>query len=226
MTHDACVPRAFIVPNVSSQNIFVFAPFHGIFFVLVVLALLCTVTLAFTPRTTLTRSTTPTQPQTILAAADYASEVDVIGNNIKVKELLEKVENDRLLSKVAASGLLSKAQAAGITLSKLEPLLELAASNPEILILVEASGPELLPLLPTIVDIAPGALPLLATAVSVPPPLIGAAGLAVAAGALTACSVIPDDSVTNVALQTLIVGLSLPAMVASFAGAAILGQLK
>lgn len=185
--------------------------------------------LAFTPSTTKTSSVRYTQQPklpALQAATNYADEVDVIGNNIKVKELLEKVENDRLLSKVAASGLLSKAQAAGITLSKLEPLLELAASNPEILILVEASGPELLPILPTIVDVAPGALPLLATAITVPPPLIGAAGLAVIGAAFTACSVIPDDSVTNVALQTFIVALSLPAVVASFAGAAILGQLK
>jgi Protein of unknown function (DUF1118) len=184
--------------------------------------------LAFSPTTNTVKSTQQQQKQQRLYAAtnSYGGEVDVLGNNLKVKALLEKVQNDGLLSKVAQSGLLSKAQEAGVTLSKLEPLLELAASNPEILILVEASGPELLPLLPTIVDIAPGALPLLATAISVPSPLIGAAGLAVIGAAVTACSVIPDDSVFNVAVQTLIVGLSLPAAVASFAGAAILGQLK
>ena len=195
---------------------------------LFIVALLCTVSLAFTPSSTTTTSTQQQQQnyQLFAATSNYGSEVDVIGNNLKVKALLEKVENDRLLSKVAASGLLSKAQDAGITLSKLEPLLKLAASNPDILILVEASGPELLPILPTIVDIAPGALPLLATAITIPPPLIGGAGIAVIGAAFTACSIIPDDSVTNVALQTLIVGLSLPAAVASFAGAAILGQLK
>ena len=127
---------------------------------------------------------------------------------------------------MAQSGLLSKAQAAGISLSSLEPLLALAADNPDILILVEASGPELLPLLPTIVDLAPGALPLLASAVSIPSPLLGAAGVGALGAAIAAVVTIPDDSVTNVALQTLAVGLLLPAAGASFAGAAILGKLK
>lgn len=154
-----------------------------------------------------------------------ASQVDRTGNNVAVKELLTQVEDQRLLSRVAASGLLSKAQKAGITLSSLEPLLELAADNPDILILVEASGPELLPVLPKIVDVAPAALPLLATAVSVPAPVIGAAGVAALAAAGAALAVIPDDSVTNVAIQTLIVGLAVPLAGASFAGAAILGKL-
>lgn len=142
-----------------------------------------------------------------------------------VKELLETVERKRLLSAVAKSGLLSKAQKAGISLSKLEPLLELAASNPDILILVEASGPELLPLLPKLVDLAPPALPLLATAVSVPPPAIASAGIAALAAAGAALVLIPDDSIANVAAQTLIVGLSLPLAGASFVGSALLGKL-
>jgi hypothetical protein len=67
-------------------------------------------------------------------SATLRGEVDSVGNNIAVKELLRDVENKQLLSKVAASGLLSKAQKAGIKLSSLEPLLELAASNPDILV--------------------------------------------------------------------------------------------
>lgn len=153
-------------------------------------------------------------------------EVDAVGNNVAVKDLLQKVEREKLLSKVAASGLLSKAQASGITLSKLEPLLAEAAEYPEILVLVEASGPELLPLLPTIVELAPGALPLLASAITVPTPLIGFAGIAALAAAGGAVYFIPDDSVVSVAAQTLAVGLALPAAGASFAGAAILGKLK
>lgn len=104
----------------------------------------------------------------ITAKASFADEVDQYGNNVAVKDLLEQVENKRVLSAVARSGLLSKAQAAGISLSKVEPLLALAVDYPDILILVEASGPDLLPILPTIVDLAPGALPLLASAVSIP----------------------------------------------------------
>jgi len=155
----------------------------------------------------------------------YGAEVDPLGNNVAVKNLLEQVESNRLLTQVAASGLLSKAQQAGISLSKVEKLLELAADNPDILILVEASGPELLPILPTVVNLAPGALPLLAAAVSIPPPLIAFVGLGALAAAGGAVVAIPDDSVANVALQTLIVGLSVPAAVAAFAGSAVLGQL-
>lgn len=140
--------------------------------------------------------------------------------------MLEKAESTGLLTKVAESGLLSKAQKAGIKLSNLEPLLELAADNPEILILVEASGPEVLKILPTIVDIAPGALPLLAAAISVPPSALngGAAASVVAAAAIVA--VVPDDSIPLVALQTIAAatfGLLIPA--ASLVGAQVLGQL-
>lgn len=148
------------------------------------------------------------------------------GNNVAVKTLLEQVEDTRLLSKVAESGLLSKAQASGITLSKLEPLLELAADNPDILILVEASGPEFLPLLPALVDLAPGALPLLAALISIPAPLIAAAGVGTLGAAYYALTAIPDTTIANVALQTLIVGLAIPVAGASFAGAAILSKLK
>jgi hypothetical protein len=123
----------------------------------------------------------------------YGKEVDSIGNNIAVKNLLENVERSGLLSAVASSGLLSKAQRAGISLSKLEPFLALAAENPDILILVEASGPELLPLLPTIVDLAPGALPLLALAISSHPFLLVPLVLA---GRCRWCRrVHPDDTV-------------------------------
>lgn len=155
----------------------------------------------------------------------YGAEVDSVGNNIKVKSLLEKVEAEGLLSKVAQSGLLSKAQKAGITLSKLEPLLALAAENPDILILVEASGPELLAILPSVVDLAPGALPLLAAAVEVPPAVIGAAGPAALLAAGAAVYAIPDDTVANVALQTLIVGLAVPLAGASVIGSTLLGKL-
>jgi hypothetical protein len=92
-------------------------------------------------------------------------------------------------------------------------------------ILVEASGPEVLPLLPTIVDVAPAALPLLASAVSIPSTVFPVLGLGLLAGAAGAVAVIPDDTVLNVALQTLIVGTALPGAVAAFAGGAILGQM-
>ena len=166
------------------------------------------------------------QPRVSLSVKGaLADEVDSIGNNVAVKNLLTKVEDSRLLSKVAASGLLSKAQKAGISLSKLEPLLALAVDYPDILILVEASGPDLLPILPTIVDIAPGALPLLAGAIGVSPSLIQGGGVAILGAAALAVAAIPDDSVANVALQTLAVGLALPAAGAAIVGGSILGKL-
>merc|ERR1712176_1116973 len=82
------------------------------------------------------------------------ADVDQLGNNKDVKEFLEKVQSTQLLSKVAESGLLSKAQKAGISLSNLEPLLNIINDNPDVLILVESTTPELLPLLPKIVDLA------------------------------------------------------------------------
>jgi hypothetical protein len=161
----------------------------------------------------------------VAAKSSYADEVDYLGNNVAVKEFLEDVESSGLLTKVAQSGLLSKAQEAGLTLSKLEPLLALAAENKEVLILVEAATPEVLPLLPKLVEIAPGALPLAAAAISIPPSALSALGLASLAAAVGTVVVIPDDTVLEVAVQTLSVGLLGAAGVASLAGSAILGKI-
>jgi hypothetical protein len=155
-----------------------------------------------------------------------ADEVDYLGNNIAVKNLLEEVESSGLLTKVAQSGLLSKAQEAGLTLSKLEPLLALAATNPDILVLVEAATPETLPLLPKLVQLAPGALPLLAQAITIPPIVLQGLGLASLGAAAGAVVLIPDDTVLEVAGQTLAVGvLGVVAPAASFIGAAVLSKL-
>lgn len=186
------------------------------------LALACASTSAFAPPQTSGVAFKPLAAASTLPGA----EVDSTGNNVAVKNLLLNVESSGLLTKVAQSGLLSKAQAAGISLSKLEPLLALAAENPEILVLVEAAGPELLPLLPTLVDLAPPLLPILATAITVPSGVIGGAGLASAAAAFAAVVAIPDDTVAQVAAQTLIVGIfGLAVPVASLAGAAVIGKL-
>lgn len=153
-------------------------------------------------------------------------EFDSIGNNIAVKNLLTSIEGSNLLSDVARSGLLSKAQAAGISLSSLEPLLEAAGKNPDILVLVEASGPELLPILPKVVELAPSALPLLASVVSLGPGALQAGAFASAAAAALAIVVIPDDSTALIALQTFIVAtLGLAAPVALTVGASIFGSL-
>jgi hypothetical protein len=189
-------------------------------------ALLCSVSAAFVPASrpafavTSSLSAKATQGTTV-----YGSEVDSIGNNIAVKNLLQNVERKGLLSAVASSGLLRNAQRSGISLTKLEPFLALAAENPDILILVEAAGPELLPLLPTIVDLAPGALPLLSLAIQIPPFLITAVGVIALATAAGAVLIIPDDSVAFIALQTFIVLLAVPLGGASIVGAGFLGNL-
>ena len=155
-----------------------------------------------------------------------APEFDSFGNNLAVKKLLTSVETSGLLSSVAKSGLLSKAQKAGISLAKLEPLLELASKNPDVLVLVEASGPELLPILPKVVEVAPSALPLLAQAVTISPGQLQTLAVASLAAAAAAVVLIPDDSTALIALQTLLVGtLGVAAPVALAVGSVVLGRL-
>ena len=174
---------------------------------------------AFAPASQTQRAAAPLQ------ASSIREEVDTLGNNVAVKNLLESVESSGLLTKVAQSGLLSKAQAAGLSLSKLEPLLALAAENKEILILVEASTPEILPLLPKVVDIAPGALPLLATLIQVPPGVLAVGGVGALAAAAGAVVVIPDDSVLSIAEQTFAAGALGAAGVAGIVGSQVLGKV-
>mmetsp|Transcript_59511 Transcript_59511/g.145786 ORF Transcript_59511/g.145786 Transcript_59511/m.145786 type:complete len:195 (-) Transcript_59511:2954-3538(-) len=190
-------------------------------FQLLIAALVAVTATAFAPVST----NVPQRTATVARSAALADEVDSVGNNMAVKKLLIDVEASGLLTKVAQSGLLSKAQEAGLSLSKLEPLLALAAENKDILVLVEAATPEVLPILPKVVELAPGALPLLASAVTVPPGVLSAAGLASLAGAVGAVVLIPDDTVVEVATQTLAVGALGAAGVASLAGSAILGKL-
>ena len=158
------------------------------------------------------------------------SKTDSTGNNLAVKNFLESAEATGLLTKVANAGLLSKAAKAGITLSKLEPLIIAAAQKgilDEVLILTEAAGPEILPLLPTVVELAPSALPLLALGLEIQPSLLQGAALASAAAAFGIVNAVPDDTILEVALQTLtvaVLGVGVPA--ASLIGATILGKIR
>ncbi len=174
---------------------------------------------AFAPVAQTQKSVAPLQ------ASNIREEVDSIGNNVAVKNLLINVESSGLLTKVASSGLLSKAQEAGLSLSKLEPLLALAAENKDILILVEAATPELLPLLPKVVDVAPGALPLLAAAIQVPPSALSVAGIGALGAAVGAVVVIPDDTLLQVAGQTFAAGALGAAGVAGIVGSQVLGKV-
>jgi len=158
------------------------------------------------------------------------SKVDSTGNNLAVKNFLESAESAGLLSKVAQAGLLSKAASKGITLSKLEPLIIAAAEKgvlDEVLILTEAAGPEIIPLLPTVIDLAPQALPLLALGLDIEPALLQGAALASLGAAYGVVTAVPDDTVAQVAVQTLAVAvLGVAAPAASLIGATILGKVK
>lgn len=201
------------------QTIIYIIILHNIIFIA---ALLCSAVSAFVPAAS--RQPFVSKPLAVVEVGD--TEVDSVGNNIAVKDLLAAVEEKKLLSAVAQSGLLSKAQKAGISLSKLETLLSFAAEQPELLVLVEASGPELLPILPTIVELAPAALPLLSLVVGIPSSALSAAGLASLVAAVGIVVTVPDDTAVQVAAQTLAVGvLGVVAPAACFVGSTVLGKL-
>jgi len=176
---------------------------------------------AFAPISQTQRS--PAAP--LRAESRIREEVDTIGNNIAVKSLLKDISDAGLLTKVAESGLLSKSQEAGLSLSKLEPLLAIVAKKPEILVLVEAATPEVLPLLPKIVSLAPPALPLLALAISVPPSAIGILGFGALVAAAGVVVVVPDDTFVTIALQTFAVGALGAAGLAGIGGSVVLGKI-
>lgn len=164
---------------------------------------------------------------TFVAPLKAVAEVDKYGNNNAVKSLLSKVEDTQLLTKVAQAGLLSKAQASGISLTKLEPLLELAASNKDVMILLEAAAPEALPILPKLVELAPPALPLLGAAIQISPGALQAAAVASLGAAAAGVYIIPDDTTVQIAAQTLLVGaLGVAAPAASIIGAGVLSKIK
>jgi hypothetical protein len=174
---------------------------------------------AFAPSQTQQSSVAP------LRASNIREEVDTVGNNIVVKNLLQDVESAGLLTMVAEAGLLSKAQEAGLSLSKLEPLLGLIAENKDVLILVEAATPEILPLLPKVVSLAPGALPLLAAAIQIPPSVLSIGGIGALGAAVGAVVIIPDDTLLQVAGQTFAAGALGAAGVAGIVGSAVLGKV-
>ena len=149
-----------------------------------------------------------------------------IGNNLIVKKSLATAQSSGLLTSVYESGLLSKAQAAGVSLSSLEPLLKLASENPDVLLLLESAGPDVLPLLPTILSAAPKALPILGALVGTPPPLIASGAVLGPAAAFAIANALPDDSVGSVALQVVaagILGVAVPGI--SLVGYKVLGDL-
>jgi len=171
----------------------------------------------------------PTPSSRVSVQLQAKPNVDNIGNNIAIKNLLNKVDSSGVLSKVAESGLLSKAEASGVSLSSLEPLLRFAGGNREIMILLEAATPELLalPILPKVIEFAPAALPLLSAAVQIPTIALQLGAIASLASAAAAVTFIPDDTILEIAAQTILVatlGLIIPA--ASAAGSVALSKAR
>ncbi|KAK1735354.1 hypothetical protein QTG54_013968 [Skeletonema marinoi] len=157
------------------------------------------------------------------------SKVDSTGNNLAIKSFLESAESAGLLSKVAQAGLLSKAASKGITLSKLEPLIIAAADKgvlDEVLILTEAAGPEIIPLSPLLSTLPPKPSPP-RSRTDIEPALLQGAALASLGAAYGIVTTVPDDTVVQVAAQTLAVALlGVAAPAASLVGATILGKVK
>lgn len=92
---------------------------------------------------------------------------------------------------------------AGFTLSTAVPLLKKADELDAIGVL-EASSDKLLPLVAKGIELAPALLPLAGVALKTPPTVLfgGAAAALAATGA--EILLIPDDSIVNIALQTII----------------------
>ena len=119
----------------------------------------------------------------------------------EIGSTLEVVEETQLLTKLAKTGLLSKAERAGVKLADLEPLLLFAEENGLVGLLGDLND-DLLPLLPLLVRLAPLGLPVVSLALGLGP-LNFLLAIASFGGAFVVTG-LPDDSVTDVALQTLI----------------------
>lgn len=128
--------------------------------------------------------------------------------------------------KTSQLGLLSKLERSGIKLSTAKPLLVLA-DELDLIGVLEASSEKVLPLIAKGVELAPALLPLAGVAVKTPPTTLFGGAVASLAAAAAVLSLIPDDSIGNIALQTALVvplGVLLPGALA--AGGAILSKLK
>eukprot|EP00904_Undaria_pinnatifida_P006229 jgi/Undpi1/2736/HiC_scaffold_14.g06114.m1 len=124
-----------------------------------------------------------------------------MASEVTVPDLLKQTEQLKLLSTASKLGLLSKLEAAGLTLKDVEKLLPLVDEN-DLIGLAKGFGPDLLKVAPVALKAAPAALPLLATALTVPGEALfvgAAASFAAGAGLVY---LLPDESLTGVALET------------------------
>ncbi len=143
-----------------------------------------------------------------------------------VDKVVSTLSRNKILTKTAQLGLLTKLEKAGFTLTSAKPLLKLADKYDVLGVLI-ASNEKVLPLIAKGVELAPALLPLAKVAVNTPPSALYAYAAASLAATGVALAVIPDVTVTDYALQT-IVAVPLGAIVpgACVVGATLLGKLN
>ena len=143
-----------------------------------------------------------------------------------VDKVVRTLSRNKILTKTAQLGLLTKLERAGFTLTSAKPLLKLADKYDVIGVLIE-SNEKILPLIAKGVELAPALLPLAKVGVNTQPSALYAAAAASLVATGVVLAVIPDVTVTDYALQTL-VAVPLGAIVpgACVVGATLLGKLN
>ena len=143
-----------------------------------------------------------------------------------VDKALNSLARNKILTKTAQLGLLSRLEKSGFRLSTVAPILK-KADELEVLPLLAASSDKILPLAVTAIDLAPTLLPVAGGVLKAGPVPLAGAGVASLVAAVTIVFAIPDDSVSNIALQTALavpLGAIIPG--ASLIGAGLLSKLK
>ena len=136
------------------------------------------------------------------------------------------LSRNKVLTKTAQLGLLSRLDKAGFTLSTAKPLIK-KADELDVLGVLEASSDKVLPILAKVIDLAPGLLPLAAPVLNTPPIVLFGTGLASLAAAFAVITLIPDNTVSDVALQTvLVIPLATIIPAVTFIGGGILGKIS
>ena len=158
-----------------------------------------------------------------MGARDSSSSLKMV---FDLNKAVNTLSRNKVLTKTAELGLLTKLEKAGFTLTTAKPLLKLA-DEVDALGYLEASADNVLPLAATAIELAPGLIPLAGTAIKAGPAPLGLGAIASAAAAAAVVYTVPDDSVTDIAIQTAAViplGLVIPGAITI--GAVFLSKLK
>lgn len=139
---------------------------------------------------------------------------------------IDILQQNQVLTQLAKLGLLSRLERAGLKLSTLTPLLRVL-DELDVLGYVEQNADTVLPLVQKGVELTPSLLPLAAKALTISPAVLSNAALVAFLAGVGEVLVIPDTSVTTVALQTALflpLGVILPGSL--MAASAVLNKLK